>query len=61
MTHSTVDLLALGALLLLLLASLFWVFGPPKPRRTRSVDLVRGTQREDGTWDRASTRSRESR
>jgi hypothetical protein len=59
MIFSTVNLLALGALLILLLASLRWVFGAPKPKRSRGVDVVRGTQRTDGSWERASTRSRE--
>jgi hypothetical protein len=61
MMSSTVNLLALGALLILLLASLRWVFGAPKPKRSRSIDVVRGAQRADGSWERASTRSRESR
>jgi hypothetical protein len=61
MISSTVNLLALGALLILLLVSLRWVFGAPKPKRSRAVDVVRGTQRADGSWERASTRSRESR
>lgn len=62
MLHSTANLLALGALVFLLLLSLRWVFGARKPRRVRSdVNLVRGTQRADGTWDRAATRSRDLR
>ena len=56
MTHSTVNLIALAALLVLLLLSLRWVFGAPKPKRVRSLDVVRGTQRSDGTWERAATR-----
>lgn len=62
MLHSTANLLALGALVFLFLLSLRWVFGGRKPRRARSdVNVVRGTQRADGTWDRATTRSRDLR
>jgi len=56
MMHSTVNLIALAALLVLLLLSLRWVFGAPKPKRARTLDVVRGTQRSDGTWERAATR-----
>jgi len=62
MLHSTANWLALAALVILLLLSLRWVFGAGKPRRARSrVDVVRGTQRADGTWERAATRNRERR
>ena len=62
MLHSTANLIALGALLVLFLLSLRWVFGARKPRRVRSsAALVRGTQRADGTWERAATRSRDRR
>jgi len=61
MISSTANLLALAALLVLLLLSLRWVFGAPKPRRVRNTEVVRGTQRADGTWDRAATRSRDLR
>jgi len=62
MLHSTANLLALCALVFLLLLSLRWVFGARKPRKARSsVDLVRGKQRADGTWDRAATRGRDLR
>jgi hypothetical protein len=61
MIYSTANLIALGALLVMLLLSLRWVFGAPKPRKARSHDVVRGTQRADGTWDRAATRRRDER
>jgi len=61
MMLSTVNLIALGALLVMLLLSLRWVFGAPKPKKARSHDVVRGTQRADGTWDRAATRTRDLR
>jgi len=61
MIFSTVNLAALGVLLVMLLISLRWVFGAPKAKKARSHDVVRGTQRADGTWDRAVTRSRDLR
>jgi len=61
MMFTTVNLVALGALLVLLLLSLRWVFGAPKLKKARSYDVLRGTQRADGTWDRAATRSRDLR
>jgi len=61
MIFSTVNLAALAVLLVMLLISLRWVFGAPKPKKARSHDVVRGTQRADGTWDRAVTRSRDLR
>ena len=53
--------LALAALLVLLLLSLRWVFGAPKPRKVRNTSVLRGTERADGSWDRVSTRRRELR
>jgi hypothetical protein len=56
MMYSTVNLLALAALLLLFLFSLRWVFGEPKPKKVRHSDVLRGTQRADGTWNRSGSR-----
>jgi hypothetical protein len=56
MMYSTVNLLALAALLILFLVSLRWVFGESKPKKVRHADVVRGTQRADGTWDRSGSR-----
>lgn len=61
MMYSTVNLLALAALLVLLLLSLRWALGAPRPKKVRSMDVMRGTQRADGSWDRAATRSRDLR
>lgn len=61
MISSTANLLALAVLLVLLLLSLRWVFGAPKPRKVRDMNVVRGTQRADGSWDRAATRGRDLR
>jgi len=57
MMYSTVNMLALAALLLLFLFSLRWVFGESKPKKVRHSDVMRGTQRADGTWDRSGSRS----
>jgi hypothetical protein len=59
MMYSTVNLLALAALLLLFLFSLRWVFGEPKPKKVRHSDVMRGTQRADGTWDRSGSSGRD--
>lgn len=55
------SLIALAGLLLLLLLSIRWVFGAPKPKRIRAVAVVRGTRREDGSWDRDGPHARDRR
>jgi hypothetical protein len=61
MISSTANLLALAALLFLLLLSLRWVFGAPKPRKARSTSVVRGVTRADGVWDHVAVRARDVR
>lgn len=58
---TTPSLIALAGLLLLLLFSIRWVFGAPKPKRVRATAVVRGTRREDGTWERDESHARDRR
>jgi hypothetical protein len=55
------SLIALAGLLFLLFLSILWVFGAPKPKRARAATVVRGTRREDGSWDRDGSRVRDDR
>jgi len=55
------SLIALAGLLLLLLLSIRWVFGAPKPKRVRAAAVVRGTRRADGTWDRDASQAHDRR